>query len=132
MALEELKPVVLFLDDEEDLLNAIQRLLRQEPYRIMCTTDPQAALSIVATESPQLVVSDYRMAAMNGIDFIRKVCDVYPACVRVIYSGYAEEAALQKAIAENVLDHVITKPWDSKTIKTRLISMLEGFHSKGK
>ena len=64
---------VLFVDDEPNILKALQRLLRSEPWQVLTAVDPNEALEIMRRTPAQVVVTDQRMPSMSGVDFLAKV-----------------------------------------------------------
>ena len=64
---------VLFVDDEVNILKALQRLLRNEPIRVLTASRPAEAFELIDRHGPQVVVSDQRMPSMSGVDFLASV-----------------------------------------------------------
>ena len=89
---------VLFLDDEPNILKAIQRLLRNEPMRVLTATDPNEALDILRETPTQVVVTDQRMPSMSGVDFLSAVRDQHADVVRIMLTGYTEMNIAVEAI----------------------------------
>jgi thioredoxin reductase (NADPH) len=119
-------PAVLYVDDEDALAQALQRFLRKEPYRFLTTTSTSTALEWVRSERPILVISDYRMAPMNGLEFVRQARELHPDAVYAIHSGFAEEGPIQEALRQKILDAFIPKPWDPKRAKEQIAGLIAG------
>lgn len=119
---------VLFVDDEEHILNSLKRLLRKEPYRLFTATGGEAGLQVMA-ENPgiQLVVSDQRMPGMCGTEFLAKVKAAYPDTVRIVLSGFAEASAIVAAINQGEVYRFVAKPWDDDNLKVTFRQCLEHF-----
>jgi len=113
------RPVVLCIDDERPVLNALTRLLRREPYELVTTDDPEAALDRVRAGGVHLVVADYRMPGISGTSLLQVVKASSPNTVRIMLTGYPKDGWIQAAEA-NGLMRVWAKPWDDEYIK-RLI-----------
>ena len=64
---------VLFVDDEINILKAVKRLLRNEPWEVLCASRPQEALELLDTTAVQVVVSDQRLPEMSGVDLLAAV-----------------------------------------------------------
>jgi len=124
-SLPDVRPTVLYVDDEEFLLYALKRLLRNEPYRFLCTSSTEEALRWIQTESPALVISDYRMEPTNGLAFIERARAIQPDTQYVIHSGFADEKPILEALEKKVLNRFIPKPWDPKKIKSDILSLLK-------
>jgi response regulator RpfG family c-di-GMP phosphodiesterase len=116
---------VLFVDDEEPILRALQRALRKEPYRILTAGSGEEGLEIISREEIELVVSDQRMPVMTGAQFLHKVQEISPSTVRVILSGYAEASIMVEAINSGGVYRFISKPWNDEDLKQTLRQCLE-------
>lgn len=105
------QPKVLIVDDEEAILSASRRLLRGTTFEILTTNDPQDALSIIEREDCWVVVSDYRMPNLNGVQFLEIVKERFPYVTRMILTGYLETPVLEEAINRAGVFRFLTKPW---------------------
>lgn len=116
---------ILFVDDERNVLRALHRSFIDEDYEILTAQSGPEALDILASEMPvQLVVSDYRMPGMNGVEFLRNVCARWPETVRIVLSGFADAPAVVSSINEGKIFRFLPKPWDENQLKS---SIREGF-----
>lgn len=113
-------PLVLCVDDEPNILRSLKRLLRREPYRVLTAEGAAAGLEILERETPALVISDYRMPHMTGLEFLAEVRVRLPHTLRVVLSGYAEVSLVLKAINEGLIYRFITKPWDDEQLKAHI------------
>jgi DNA-binding NtrC family response regulator len=105
---------LLIVDDEEMVLTSLRSLLAIEtPYQVVCYTDPQKALNHVRNDSVDLVIADYLMPNMDGIEFLARVREVNPEAPRVLLTGYADKESAVKAINQVGLFHYLEKPWDN-------------------
>lgn len=111
---------VLFLDDEPNILKAIQRLLRNEPMRVLTATDPNEALDILRETPIQVVVTDQRMPSMSGVDFLSAVRDQHADMVRIMLTGYTEMNIAVEAINKGEIYRLITKPWNDDELRATL------------
>jgi DNA-binding NtrC family response regulator len=115
---------ILLVDDEANVLKALRRVLAPERYEIELFEDPQAALIRAAVERFDLVLSDYRMPRMDGVEFLGAFKDVSPDTVRLILSGYADLDALMGAINHAEIYRFISKPWQDYDLKATLADAL--------
>jgi len=114
------KPVILSIDDEVQVLNAIVRDLQEKfgsKYRIMKATSGVEALDTLRQlklrNSPvALLLADQRMPEMEGTEFLSQAVDFYPEARKVLLTAYADTEAAIKSINEIGLDHYLMKPWD--------------------
>lgn len=119
---------VLIVDDEPSILDALKRVLRHEPYRVLTTTSPLEAFTLLATHSVQMVISDQRMPEMTGTELLLQVKLLYPDVVRVILTGYTDEAAIMAAINDGQVYKFLFKPWNAEALKLELYQALK-YHS---
>ena len=108
---------VLIVDDEAPVLNALKRLLRDEPYALSTTTRPAEAIDLVKRTPVSLIVSDYEMPEMTGTDMFATVKTIRPETIRIILTGKADMQATIRAINEGEVFRFITKPWDDEDLK---------------
>ena len=106
---------MLLVDDEINVLNALVRALRQQlgvnEWRIETFTNPLAALERCCECSFDIVISDYRMPELNGVELLHALKEIAPATVRMMLSASTEFATVTTAIAEAQVFRYIAKPW---------------------
>lgn len=113
------KPIILTLDDELQVSNAVARDLRSHfgrNYRIVRSTSPTEALDTLRQlqqrgDEVALFLADQRMPGMEGTEFLLEAMKIYPEARRVLLTAYSDTAAAITAINEIGLDHYLTKPW---------------------
>lgn len=111
---------LLFVDDEEHILNALKRTIRGEGYRVLTSADPRLALDIVRDEDVNIVVSDHLMPEMDGIEFLSKVREIKPDTLRIILTGHAQLDMAIEAINKGQVYKFMTKPWDDAALRQEL------------
>lgn len=102
---------ILFVDDEESILNSIKRGLHGQPYKLFFATSGPAALDILEENEISVVVSDMRMPGMDGLELLKIVNDKYPDTVRIVLTGYSHISLLMLAINSGQVYRYLTKPW---------------------
>jgi thioredoxin reductase (NADPH) len=111
---------MLTVDDDPGVSRAVARDLRRrygEQHRIVRAESGDAALDALREmrlrgDEVAVIVADYRMPGMNGIEFLERAMDLYPAARRVLLTAYADTGAAIDAINVVDLDHYLLKPWD--------------------
>ncbi len=124
---------ILCVDDEKSVLRALQRLLLDSDYEIITSGSGSEGIDILKEEKDiQLVISDYRMPMMNGVDFLKEVYQLRPETVRIVLSGYADTASIVEAINEGKIYKFIPKPWDDNDLKITIDKALEHYFERQK
>ncbi|MCH2187294.1 response regulator, partial [Myxococcota bacterium] len=118
---------VLFVDDETNILKAIQRLLRAEPVEILTAQRPEEALALLERTDVQLVVSDHPMPGMSGADLLSVVRERHPDIVRVMMTGYTHMDVAVEAINRGEIYRLITKPWNDDELRVTLKQALDHY-----
>lgn len=108
---------VLFVDDEQNVLNSLRRLLHDEPWNMFSADSGEKGLAILEKEKIDLVISDVRMPVMDGIQFLKQVKQRYPHVVRIFLSGYADHKAVVQALAEGSAQQLLPKPWKDEELR---------------
>ena len=114
------RSAIVTVDDDAGVSRAVARDLRRrygEHYRIVRAESGDAALDALREmrlrgDEVAVIVADYRMPGMNGIEFLERAMDLYPAARRVLLTAYADTGAAIDAINVVDLDHYLLKPWD--------------------
>ncbi|WP_298437002.1 HD domain-containing phosphohydrolase [Geobacter sp.] len=111
--LYESAPVrVLFVDDEENILKALQRLLMDEDFEILTASSAEEGLRLMlANDNVGLIVSDQRMPGVTGVQFLEQAKEMVPDALRIMLTGYADISATVDAINRGGAYRYITKPW---------------------
>ena len=116
---------ILFVDDDENLLKGIFRRLRSR-FSIEMALSGEEALEKVAREGPYaVVVSDYKMGGMHGLDFLAQVRAHSPDTVRIMLSGQCDPGAAKDALTSKLIFRYLAKPCDCERIATCLDEALE-------
>jgi putative nucleotidyltransferase with HDIG domain len=115
-----LQHTVLFVDDEINILKAIQRLLRNEPLQVLTASRAQEALDLLSQHACQVVVTDQRMPEMSGVDLLSSVRERHPDIVRMMLTGYTEMTIAVDAINRGEIFRLITKPWNDEELKATI------------
>ncbi|MCH8292542.1 response regulator [Candidatus Poribacteria bacterium] len=108
---------VLLVDDEEIVTTSISALLMLETdYDVLVFNSPIEALEEMQHEEIDLVISDYLMPDMNGVEFLMEMKKLQPEAIRIILTAYADKENAIKAINEVGLYQFVEKPWDNDAL----------------
>jgi len=111
---------VLFVDDEVNILKALQRLLRSEHMNVLCASRAHEALELLDKQQCQVVVTDQRMPEMSGVDLLSQVRQRFPDIVRMMLTGYTEMDVAVDAINRGEIYRLITKPWNDDELRATI------------
>jgi CheY-like chemotaxis protein len=114
------KRTLLLVDDEENILTALCRLLRREGYEILVGNGGAQGMELLAQYPVDVILSDQRMPNMTGVEFLRRVKASYPDTVRMVLSGYTELQSITDAINEGAIYKFLTKPWDDDQLRANI------------
>lgn len=99
-----------------------------EDYEILTAASGEEGLVLFAQHADiQVVISDYRMPGMNGVEFLRQICEKYPDTVRIVLSGYADTSAVVSAINEGQIYKFVAKPWSDEELRQTVAKAVESF-----
>ncbi len=118
---------VLCVDDEENILKSLKRLLRKENYRLVTACNGEEALALLKENDVHLVISDQRMPGMNGTKFLAQVKKEYPDAIRIILSGYTEVDSITEAINKGHIYKFLLKPWNDQNLKLEIRQALDQY-----
>jgi response regulator RpfG family c-di-GMP phosphodiesterase len=118
---------ILCIDDEENLLNALKRLLRKEGYRILTAGSGAEGLKILEENEVHLIISDQRMPVMSGTEFLAKVKERFPEIIRIVLSGYTDVDTITESINQGHIYKFILKPWNDQNLKLEIKRGLEQY-----
>ncbi len=112
---------LLLVDDEENILRALTRVLRRDGYQILRASGGNEGLKLLA-DHPEVgvILSDQRMPEMTGIDFLSQVRERHPDTVRMILSGYTDLKTVTDAINEGAVYKFLTKPWEDELLRANV------------
>src|SRR5215469_5079851 len=114
------KPILLTVDDDTDVLRAIERDLRSHygaQYRVLASDSPQGALDVLKqlklrSDHVALLLADQRMPMKDGVQFLQEAREIFPEAKRALLTAYADTNAAISAINEVGINYFFLKPWD--------------------
>ncbi|BCB28621.1 hypothetical protein SKTS_35070 [Sulfurimicrobium lacus] len=119
-AKDEKTRTLLIVDDEPNILSALQRLLRRDGYRILKAGSAAEGFELLALNEVQVIISDQRMPHMSGTEFLSRVKEMYPDTIRLVLSGYTDLKSITDAINQGAIFKFLTKPWEDDALRERV------------
>ena len=111
---------LLLIDDEENIVAALARVLRSDGYNILKAASGKEGLEILARNEVGVIISDQRMPEMTGVEFLSEVKELYPDTVRIVLSGHTEINAVTDAINRGAIYKFLTKPWEDELLRANV------------
>lgn len=118
---------LLLVDDEDNIVRSLMRLLRGEGYNILTANSGQQGLERLHENEVGVIISDQRMPEMSGVQFLGKVKDLFPDTVRIMLSGYTDLNSVTNAINEGAIFKFLTKPWDDELLRRNISEAFRHF-----
>jgi len=120
------RPGILLVDDEPHVLAALRRTLGREPYTVYVAESGDQGLKLLE-EHPDIavVISDYRMPGMDGVEFLQRVKRYSPDIQRVMLTGHADSKAVERAVNESEIHRFLNKPWNTAQLLAMVRECLE-------
>ena len=122
---------ILFVDDELNILKALQRLMRSEPCKVLVASRGPEALALLEANPAQVVVTDQRMPEMSGVELLAAIRERHPDIIRMMLTGYTEINVAVEAINRGEIYRLITKPWNDDELKTTIRQAFDHAGLKG-
>ena len=108
---------ILVVDDEQNILEALRRCFRREPFRVLCAGSGAEGLKLIAeTTHIAVIISDQRMPEMNGSEFLTRSRELAPDAIRMLLTGYSDMETTVAAMNEGGATHYIGKPWEDSAL----------------
>lgn len=121
---------LLLVDDEENILSALSRLLRRDGYSLFRANSGEEGLRLLAEHDIGVIVSDQRMPQMTGVEFLTRARELRPDTVRIALSGYTDLDSVTDAINRGAIYKFLTKPWDDELLRQNVAEAFERYHMR--
>lgn len=111
-----LKPKLLFLDDEKRILHSLRAIFRSK-YDVFIAINGREALDVLKAHQISVIITDQRMPEMTGIEFLRIAKEVSPNSLRILLTGFSDLSAIIDSINDGEVFRFLNKPWGNKEIR---------------
>ena len=118
---------ILLIDDDKNDLLLLSMQLKNDGYNILTAENAADAFKLLAEFRVGIVLCDRNLPGMDGIEFLRRIKDMYPDTLRISMSGHTDIETLTQAINEGEVYKFVAKPWDEKNIRA---SIQDGFREQ--
>ncbi|NLD36369.1 MAG: response regulator [Desulfatiglans sp.] len=119
---------LLIVDDEQSIINCVTRQLRNEEYEIYSASSGEAGLRLIENKNIGVVISDFNMPGMTGIDFLNRVKKIRSNIVRILFTAYASMENAINAINNVQIFRYMTKPWSQEEINRTVKQAFEYYN----
>jgi response regulator RpfG family c-di-GMP phosphodiesterase len=111
-------PAVLLVDDDLNVQAAICRVLRPLGLGLLTAASGEEALEVLTGQEVAVLICDYRLPGMSGVEVLRRSVKVRPDAIRISLTGFAELSVVQAVVNIGRVSHVLLKPWDDEYLRS--------------
>ncbi len=127
---EHVRHKILLVDDEAYVLQALNRTLRKSPWEIVTCDCPTNALSMLSKHQFSVILSDFNMPNMSGVDFLKQAKATQPDAIPVIISGFSDFDGLMDIINECGIFKYLMKPWNNEFLMSQIEECIKTYELK--
>jgi len=125
------KDKILVVDDQVEILNALERQLKND-YKVYTSSNGEEALDLLKKNSFAVVLADQRMPGMTGVDFLARSLSIQPDIVRILITAYADIQASIDAVNKGQIYYYISKPWEPEELRLIVQRAVERYDLQNK
>ena len=132
----ELKPSItskdriLFVDDESFILFSLRRFFRQNNIEVDVETDCFKAVDLIRENKYKVIISDFKMPAMNGAQFLEVAKEISPSSIRLVLSAYINQESLLEIVNKSEIYRYVTKPWRDQDLLNIIRESIEKYNQE--
>ena len=116
---------VLFVDDERNILRAVERSLKTVAGRLITVDSAEEAIEVLGQDDVDILISDYRMPRRDGLSLLRDVKRTFPTVHRIVLSGYVDDPEILRALGSGLATSFFAKPWDDTQFRAKIAHVLD-------
>ncbi len=119
---------IFLIDDDPNVLSSLKRLFRNKGYSVFTFLDGSHGLKALAENDVSVIVVDYKMPGLSGIEVLQKARDISPDTIRVMITGNLDLELALEAISRGEVYRIIKKPWNDLELKVTIDQCLEKYN----
>ena len=119
---------ILCVDDEVNVLRVLKRIFTYEGYEVFLAASGEEGLQSLEQVSVPVIISDYRMPGMSGVEFLEKARERSPDSIRIMLTGYADTTTAIDSINKGHVYRFLTKPWDENDLRITVKEAVRLYH----
>ena len=108
---------LLLVDDEPNVLGALKRVFRREPYALLTASGGKEALALLGKKPISLILSDQRMPKMTGLELLKRAKKQWPDTIRIMLTGYTDIQTAMATIDQVGVYRFLLKPWNDDDVR---------------
>ena len=112
----EVRGTVLVVDDEPPILNSLRRILLPQGYRVHTAQDPVEALDVFKEHAVDVLITDYMMPGLDGLDLLMLVRENWPGTASIMMTASNDMRVAAEAVNKNLIDFFVAKPWNNQAL----------------
>ncbi len=116
---------ILVVDDDVPGARPLRRVLMRSSFEVEFAHSGNEGLQKLIVFEPDIVLSDFRMPGMTGLEMLQQVRRLRPLALRIMLSGFADLNSVTRAVNEGEISRFISKPWDDRALIDTLVALLE-------
>lgn len=120
---------ILYVDDELNNLISFKAVFRIK-YNVLTAISAEEAVKVLRANHVNIIITDQRMPAMTGVEFLESILDEFPDPIRMLLTGYADMNAVIEAINKGKIFHYLTKPWNEEELDMAITRAYEVYKQK--
>ena len=122
-----MQKIAMIIDDETQILSALKRELVREGWQVVAFSNPTMALQFAQSNLVPLVIADYSMPEMTGVEFFRHLDEIQPVTYKIMLSGCMDRNDVVDAVSRGGVHVFLEKPWDAARLTAEMKAGLDHF-----
>ena len=124
------EPLILVVDDDMGILKAVERTLRKSPVTVILANSSKEAINILSEKNIAVVISDYMMPGMNGLELLSLIRQRWPKSVGIMMTACEDIRVAADAVNRHLVNSFITKPWETAALRRSVLDAVKAYNQK--